>query len=167
MVLAHPQNKGNNRSSLHFAFEGWTALHDIAGFGYVDLIDLMVQRRAQIDAVDSVKFETPLHVAARNGFPMCVRRLIELGANTRATNADGYTPLHCAAQSGHVPTLQVLLQADPAIINTADMQNNKPLDLAIKGSHVKAIHTLLEHQAESNHLDYFHCTVLIPRRDFF
>lgn len=87
---------------------------------------------------------------------MCVRRLIELGANTRVQNKNGMTPLHLAAMTGHVETVQMLLEADIGVLNVVDFQDNKPLDLAIKSGHVAVIHLLLEQQAESNHLDYFH-----------
>jgi hypothetical protein len=87
-----------------------------------DAISALVARGARVDA--DVYRGTPLMWAAATGRTDAVRRLIELGAdvNGRATfggpaHGADVVPLHLAAQSGSLPTVEALLDAgaDPAL----------------------------------------------------
>jgi len=101
----------------------------------------MVERNAHINATD-VNGDTPLHVAAKNSFDLCVRRLTQLGANTRAINKVGMTPLHLAAAAGHVPTILALLEADRSVINVEDLQARNFLLFTCHMMYTNCIYTL-------------------------
>lgn len=64
---------------------------------------------------------TPVHWAAFNGHPECLRILILAGANLKARDCVGLTPLHRAARGGRVECLKILLEngCDADAINKA------------------------------------------------
>lgn len=62
-----------------------------------------------------VRLAAPTHTAAVQGRADIVRRLLALGADVHATDHEGATPLHRAAQGGAVQVLDLLLQAGAAI----------------------------------------------------
>jgi ankyrin repeat protein len=50
-------------------------------------------------------------MAARRGHIACVQALLEGGSATNATNKDGYTALHHAANDGHFTCVTALVSA--------------------------------------------------------
>ena len=53
---------------------------------------------------------TPLHHAALIGDPCVIASLLLRGADARATNASGETPLHYSARNGHTDATAVLVK---------------------------------------------------------
>jgi len=91
---------------------------------------------------------TPLHVAAMNGFALIVEALLSNGARIDPRNEDENTPLHLAAKNGKVRTVTALVRKDPSIINDEDEASNTPLHLAATEGHFKCCKALLENGAE-------------------
>ena len=61
---------------------------------------------------------TPLHVAAQHNQPNCVKTLINDGkATVTATDEDGRTALHLAADAGHAEVVEVLVQYPDCRVN--------------------------------------------------
>ena len=60
----------------------WTALHFAAKKGYINIVKLLVDKGAIIDAKDSQYSVTPLHVAAIVGHLEIVEYLMANGATT-------------------------------------------------------------------------------------
>jgi ankyrin repeat protein len=82
----------------------------------VEVLEPLVARAARPDA--DVYRGSALMWAAATGRTAAVRRLIELGANPSGrstfggpTHGEGVTPLHLAAQDGHLETVRALLAA--------------------------------------------------------
>jgi Ankyrin repeats (many copies) len=72
-----------------------TALHSAARFGREDLADLIIDARANVEAVNELD-ERPLHTAATYGRPAVVKLLLARGADVNARGPGGKTPLHSA-----------------------------------------------------------------------
>lgn len=82
---------------------------------------------------------TALHVAVGEGYLVCAKVLLENGADVNVRNANGFTALHCSAQSrfGNVESAKLLLQhgADTTLkiddgrtaVDLANSVNNKEM----------------------------------------
>ena len=66
----------------------------------LDVIDALVAAGVPVDAVDNTWGRHPLRLAAENGRPASVRRLLALGADPTLTDARGRAPLQLA-RAGH------------------------------------------------------------------
>ena len=84
------------------------ALCVAAGVGRLEEIRSLLDRRANINAVDNNKW-TPLHRASRNGHHQCVELLLDRGANINAGTTFNYTPLHLASIYGHHQCIELLI----------------------------------------------------------
>ena len=97
-----------------------------ARYGRADLAAELLRRFAHPDSFDPVKKRSALHAASKHKHTAIVRMLIEARANLELPTADGTLtrPLHFAAASGSMASVQALLDAgaDPAAAN-ADGRN--------------------------------------------
>jgi hypothetical protein len=76
---------------------GWTPLHYAATGGHVDVMRLLLDNHAYIDAA-SPNGSTPLMMAARYGTNDAVKLLLEAGADPTLKNAKGLTAISFAQQ---------------------------------------------------------------------
>jgi len=63
-----------------------------------------------------------------------VEALLANGADVSAKDVEGQTPLHRAAEDGHVEVVKVLL-ANKAEVDAKDTEGMTPLALAVQGGH--------------------------------
>jgi ankyrin repeat protein len=57
-----------------------------------------------------MKQETPMHIAAENGYHEIIEIFLEILDNKNPPNANGWTPLHFAANRGHTECVRVILE---------------------------------------------------------
>ena len=87
---------------------GSPPLVSAASGGFVQCVDDLLQRGADINAYDHEE-NTALHVATRLPDPVpLIRLLLRAGANTRATNRAGYTPLKMALANANSVAIELL-----------------------------------------------------------
>ena len=112
--------------------KGLTALHCAAWGGDLYMVRWLVKRcTLEEHQAKSHHWDTPLHLAVREGHDHVVAKLLvtEAGRSAvEASNKDGDTPLHCAAQRGSVDAATELLRAD-ADVNARNNTNYTPLHL--------------------------------------
>jgi len=109
---------------------GWTALHYAASKGLIEMMRLLLDQQAYLDA-ESPNGTTPLMMAAGYGSPMAVKLLLEEGADPRIRNKMGLSALDMANQSGKKDAksyLQAFLVAWEQKYDQADNQFN-PLSI--------------------------------------
>ena len=78
---------------------GWTALHYAATSGGNDIVQLLLDHSAYIDA-ESPNKTTPLMMAARSGRIMTVKLLLDEGADPTLKNTLGMTAIDFAEKGG-------------------------------------------------------------------
>lgn len=79
---------------------GRKALNWAAWYNHVAVIDVLLERGANINAVNNTGF-APLHHAAENGSLEAAIALMAAGANRQQKTFDGATPLDVALFKGH------------------------------------------------------------------
>lgn len=146
------------------------ALQVAAGNGHENVVRLLLELGANIDATDS-DGETALHTAAgggnmgieaafakargkavdspvSSGHEAVVRLLLEKGADVKATLRSGETPLHHACSSGNVTVLNLLLNEGANVSAAERYRETTPLHSAAIYKNEWAIKPLLEKGAD-------------------
>jgi ankyrin repeat protein len=104
MLLDHGA-KVNARNSY-----GSTPLHDAALSGQRQIVEMLLERGAEIDARDQDSGATPLYNAASWGKLDVVRLLMEKGADINVRTKVGKTPVAAAEENGF-PDVAAALRA--------------------------------------------------------
>ena len=127
-----------------------TALHYTALSGHVDVVKVLIQNDADVNAVDKDKW-TPLHYAATKHVDVA-KVLIQNGADVNAVDKTKWTTLHSAASNGHLDLAKVLIQ-NGADVNAADKYNLTPLHESAFNGHVDVSKLLIRNGADVNAVD--------------
>ncbi|KAI1422320.1 ankyrin repeat-containing domain protein [Xylaria sp. FL1777] len=132
---------------------GWTALHGAALVDSRELVELFVGLGADVDArtdkVDSTygTYQTPLHIAAKNGEPgIAAGALIDARALVEARDGGGMTPLITAITYGRISTIRHLV-ARGAGVSTPNDNGETPLSKAIEINSEEIVRYLLDRGA--------------------
>lgn len=124
---------------------GWTPLHVAAGSGDMDMIELLLQNDAEVDAETALG--TALHVAAIRNRPAVVRRLLLANATVSVKEEDGMTPLHLAAIEGHAEVVNLLVGSN-AELEAKTTVGETPLHLAAEYGLIDAVKCLILAKAD-------------------
>jgi ankyrin repeat protein len=108
---------------------GERPLHLAAEKGHNDVVKLLLEHKAEVDA-KTESGETPLYLAAEKGHKDVAELLLSHGADVNAKDKNfGRTPLHEAAVFGHKDVVELLL-AHGADINAKNKNGETPLRFA-------------------------------------
>jgi ankyrin repeat protein len=131
---------------------GATRLHCAANVGDVSGVRQLLAAGATVD-VRNVHGTTPLMLAAQQGRLEVVKALLDAGARLDRRDGFGGTALlHCAAFTGNVPTLDLLLRRG-ADINAVEQEGKNALMLSIEAKHAEAALLLVERGASCDQRD--------------
>lgn len=89
---------------------GWTPLHYAATGGHVDIVQILLDENAYIDA-ESPNKSTPLMMAAKYGSLAAVKLLLESGADPRLRNQLGMTAIDFAQQANRRDAAEAIAAA--------------------------------------------------------
>lgn len=123
-------------------------MHIAAESGNVDLVNFLLQNKADISASSDTNY-TPLQAAALNGYLHVITILILKGANINARVIDGCTPLYYAVEKCHSDIVEILLKHG-AQVNIVDKTFfNAPIHYAAHGGFIRIVKKLLEYNADA------------------
>lgn len=111
------------------------------------IVKLLVDAGINVNYQDD-QGETALHIAARFGYEDCTKSLLE-GSETQKADIEltektyGWTPLFIACVDGHLPIVELLLEAG-AETNKADLSGWLPIEHAALRGHLNVSNRLSE-----------------------
>lgn len=109
---------------------GCTPLLIAAQYGFADLVGYLIQKGADVRAVDNNE-DSALHWAAYRGDSNVVGLLLHMnGIDMDSRDLFGQTPLHLAAIRGNTEVVQYLLYDAGCTHNIKDAKGKTPFDLA-------------------------------------
>lgn len=125
------------------------ALHRAAADGRVDEVRRRLAEGVDVDARHPAwpGLPTPLLAASFHGHAAVVEVLLARGADVRATNVQGRTALHHAADQDHAIVAAMLAQAG-APLDAADFHGHTPLHVAAWQDHRDCVRVLLTSGAD-------------------
>jgi ankyrin repeat protein len=86
---------------------GWAPLHYAATGGHLEIMNLLLEHHAFIDA-ESPNGTTPLMMAAHYGTPAAVKLLLEAGADTAMRNQLGLTAIDFAQRANRADSAELI-----------------------------------------------------------
>eukprot|EP00929_Paragymnodinium_shiwhaense_P065413 TRINITY_DN32794_c0_g1_i3.p1 TRINITY_DN32794_c0_g1~~TRINITY_DN32794_c0_g1_i3.p1 ORF type:complete len:3306 (+),score=813.23 TRINITY_DN32794_c0_g1_i3:143-10060(+) len=131
---------GASREASH-GDGGAVPLHVAAQSGHEALVQLLVERRADVHAAMR-NGATALHAACQHGHAAVARCLLRCDANPDLCMHGQIAPLHLAAQRG-LSLLTQLLVDGKACVDLRMEGGYTPLVLAARGGHYASLHVLL------------------------
>ena len=163
--------------------EGQTLLMAVARTGNTETARLLLERGANVNAVENWGSQTALMWAASQKQPQMVKLLLEYGAeaDTRGKDHDwprwitseprnkplqrgGFTALLYAAREGCAECVEALLDAG-ADINLTDIDSGTPLLMALQNLHYDTANILIERGADIQRWDWYGRTPLYSAID--
>ena len=125
--------------------DGFTALHLAAFFGQAEMVALLLEGGAAVNAIARNPMKVmPMHSATASGKLKSVKLLLEHGAEVNAQQQGGWTALHAAAHHRDVAMAKLLL-AHSANRTLTNDEGKTALDLALAEGH-EEVARILEKQ---------------------
>jgi ankyrin repeat protein len=127
-----------------YADDGFQPLGLAAFFGHADVVNLLLERGAPVNAASrNAQRVMPLHSAVAGQHLAVAQALVAAGADVNATQTDDFTPLQGAAQNGQMEMVRLLLQAgaDPGM---RQRDGQSALDIAREYHHTDVAALLAE-----------------------
>jgi ankyrin repeat protein len=121
-------------------------------------IESLLETEVNVNDVDT-NANTPLHLAATNGYLKIVECLIRKGANLKAKNQDGNTALHLAAKNGYLDIVELLV-SERISIDTINNDGMMAVHLAARNGHGKVVCFLVERKSDYRSTDKRDNTIL-------
>ena len=147
-ILSSIPEEGDLRSiteDTDHVYSEYTALHIAAIHGMVDVLEVLLDKGANIEA-SSNNQSKPIHLAARFGRVDALKTLLDRGANIEAKTDICFTALHDAADNGDLDVIRTLLDRGANIEARSNILST-PLHCAIYHGHLDAINLLLDRGA--------------------
>lgn len=98
---------------------------------------------------DNFMQDSPLHIAARQGWDEAIIFLIEHGADPNTPNRINQYPIHWAAYCGHLHTIKLLMELGAELLPRDD-DHETPLTWATNQGHIDVVDFILKHEIDIN-----------------
>jgi len=129
---------------------GRTLLHWAVAANRADLVDLLLERGADVNAADAAG-ETPMHIAAASGRLEVAGKLLAKGANLNARDKENRTPFELARLYEQAAMMDFFLPA--TVLDSRDEHGDTPLHLAVLYARPNVVRQLLAKGADLEAID--------------
>eukprot|EP01098_Paradermamoeba_levis_P003624 TRINITY_DN1626_c0_g1_i4.p1 TRINITY_DN1626_c0_g1~~TRINITY_DN1626_c0_g1_i4.p1 ORF type:complete len:200 (-),score=39.39 TRINITY_DN1626_c0_g1_i4:65-664(-) len=110
-------------------YNGSTPLHFAIQYGHFSLVQLLIDRGADVNAEEKEWHQSPLHFAIYHQNFSAVQLLIDRGSDVNAKDICVWTPLHFAVHLGYSSVVQLLIDRG-SDVNPKTSSQETLLDLA-------------------------------------
>merc|ERR1712034_261816 len=127
-----------------------TALYCAVENAYLDIVEYLIQNKADVNLRTIEVGITPLSLATLKDNFEIVKILLDNGADVNKTTSDGRTPLHFAAEFGSFEIAEHLIRNKADIDCRTFKHKETPLTIAAIANNFEIIKILLENGADVN-----------------
>lgn len=118
---------------------------------YLKIANLLLERGASVSQKNKSGGWQPIHYAARWGSPESVTWLLKNEVQANVTTDDRHTPLMLVIErKGSMDCAEVLVKADPDIVESSDERGWHPIHFAADTKHEAAVQWLIDHKVDIN-----------------
>ena len=138
-VSAYLSSGGNHNIKGTIGNQAATALYWAAEQGHVEIVVLLLSKKAEVNSLAEPDGSTPLIVAASQGHAAIVGLLLDHKADVNAITNSGATALKSAAENGHLEVVHTLVDKSIWIDFAArdQVENLTAQEWAAKNGHVE------------------------------
>ncbi|KAF5277481.1 hypothetical protein FQR65_LT03818 [Abscondita terminalis] len=141
-------------ADVNACFKCYSPLHCAAFGDSPETAMVLLNNGARVSALTTNPnncHESVLHCAVRANAVACVRLLIAEGADTGQTEYTGMSPIHLAADLGHLQCLKIMFETKGINVNAKTKEKElTALHLAAEGGYVDCVELLLQKGADAN-----------------
>ena len=135
----------------HCNEEGFTAVHNAAQKGKLDVLKLFKVSGGNIHAVSKGGGNSIMSASRGTGDCNTVRWLIEEGVDVNHSNKEGFTAVHCAAEKGHLGVLKLLKASGANIHAQSESGDNSIMSALLGTGDCDTVRWLIEQGIDVNH----------------
>lgn len=117
--------------------------------GSAQIVDFLIEKGANVNQMDCLKYRTALHWAVASDNDEIVRVLLNAGANVNISDRDSVTPLMLASNLGNSSIVHQLI-ASGSNVNHVDRIGTTALHYACMRFHFEIAHKLIVNGCSSN-----------------